>query len=135
MDKGKRDEIEQWIIKGQRDLGAARLLMKSDELYLDVIVYHCQQAGEKVLKAYLTYQDVIFPKTHSLNTLLDLCEPFNRDFEQWQEVGEILTPYGSAYRYPGDSLQPDQAEAELALKLAADLISFVISVLPDEFER
>jgi HEPN domain-containing protein len=135
MDKGKRDEINQWIIKAQHDLGAARLLIQSNEPYLDIVVYHCQQAGEKALKAYLTYQDVIFPKTHSLNILLDLCEPFNQEFEQWQEVGEILTPYAATYRYPGDSLLPDQAEAEVALKLATDLINFVISALPDEFNQ
>jgi HEPN domain-containing protein len=78
MDKGKRDEINQWIIKAQHDLGAARLLIQSNKPYLDIVVYHCQQSGEKALKAYLTYQDVIFPKTHSLNILLDLCEPFQK---------------------------------------------------------
>jgi hypothetical protein len=66
---------------------------------------------------------------------LDLCEPFNQEFEQWQEVGEILTPYATTYRYPGDSLLPDQSEAEVALKLATDLINFVISALPDEFNQ
>jgi HEPN domain-containing protein len=57
MDDAKFAETRQWLIKSQRDLKAAYVLIKNEESLLDAVVYHCQQAAEKALKAYLTYQE------------------------------------------------------------------------------
>jgi HEPN domain-containing protein len=135
MDEAKRDEIQQWLAKAQRDLNAARILLEHDEPYLDITVYHCQQAVEKALKAYLTYKSVFFQKTHNLVVLLVLCVPFDEGFSEWRTVAITLTPYAVDYRYPGDVLQPEQTEAEFAVESAAAFINFVRSVLPDELER
>jgi HEPN domain-containing protein len=77
MDEAKRDEIQQWLLKSKRNLTAARLLFESEASLLDVVVYHCQQSAEKALKAYLTYHDVLFQKTHNLIVLLDVCYRLN----------------------------------------------------------
>ncbi len=69
MEREKRCEVGQWVLKSQRDLLAGRLLMESEQSLLDVAVYHCQQSVEKALKGYLTYHDVIFQKTHNLSVL------------------------------------------------------------------
>ena len=57
MHEEKRTEVRNRLIKSQHDLGSARRLMEGDEPYLDTAVYHCQQAAEKALKAFLTYHD------------------------------------------------------------------------------
>jgi HEPN domain-containing protein len=62
MDNAKRQEIRQWLIKSQRDIGSARRLMEGQEPYLDTAVYHCQQAAEKALKAFLMARDMAFEK-------------------------------------------------------------------------
>ncbi|MDB9535728.1 HEPN domain-containing protein [Dolichospermum planctonicum CS-1226] len=54
MDNAKFAETRQWLIKSQRDLKAAYVLLNNEESLLDAVVYHCQQAAEKALKAYLT---------------------------------------------------------------------------------
>ena len=72
MTEEKRIEVRNWLIKSQHDLGSARRLMEGDEPYLDTAVYHCQQAVEKALKAFLTYHDIVFEKTHDLTELLEL---------------------------------------------------------------
>jgi HEPN domain-containing protein len=41
--------------------------MEGDDPYLDTAVYHCQQAVEKALKAFLTYHDTEFEKTHGIS--------------------------------------------------------------------
>jgi len=46
MNDAKRKEIKQWLVKSQHDLGASSRLMEGDEPYLDMAVYHCQQAAE-----------------------------------------------------------------------------------------
>ena len=132
MDEGKKDEIHQWLLIAQRDLGAACLLKESEAYFLDIVVYHCQQSSEKALKAYLTYYDVIFPKTHDLRVLLGLCISIELEFQQLQDIAENLTSYAVAYRYPGNNIEPEVQEAEQAIKMAEFLLKFVNSVLPPD---
>jgi HEPN domain-containing protein len=96
---------------------------------LDVVVYHCQQSAEKALKAYLTYQDVVFQKTHDLDVLLNLCLPFNSRFGELREMARTLTPYAVEFRYPGSAIEPEREEA--ALGMAESVIRFVKLGLPD----
>jgi HEPN domain-containing protein len=132
MDEGKRYEVRQWLIKGQRDLGAAGILIRNEEVYLDIVVYHCQKAAEKAMKGYLTYEDLVFEKTHNLSRLLALCTLRSAMFKQWEKMAETLTPYATAFRYPGGVLEPSQAEAEQALEMAGLFVDFIIKALPRE---
>ena len=132
MNEDKRKEIRNWLIKSEHDLGSASRLMEGDEPYLDVAVYHCQQAVEKAIKAYLTYRDIVFEKTHNLSLLLIDCIPLDSSFKQWEDVAEILTPYASEFRYPKDIMDPSKDEAEQALISAKAFVDFIIKLLPDE---
>lgn len=78
MNEEKRAEVQNWLIKSQHDLGSAGRLMEGDNPYLDTAVYHCQQAAEKSLKAFLTYHDV----------------PFECEKQKWRETD------GSAIAHP-----------------------------------
>ena len=69
MDEAKRREIRQWLIKAEHDLRSSQRLFEGDDPILDTAVYHCQQAAEKALKAYLTFQDSPFQKVHVLGIL------------------------------------------------------------------
>ena len=61
------------LVKAHRDLLAAELLLAQADPFLDMAVYHCQQAAEKALKGFLFWHDVPFRKTHNLVELLDQC--------------------------------------------------------------
>jgi len=52
-------------------------------------------------------------------------------FDALVEISEILTPYATAFRYPGDVLEPDPLDAEEALVLAEKVFGFVLEKLPD----
>jgi HEPN domain-containing protein len=64
--------VAAWLEKAQEDLAVARLLIREEKRLLGAGVYHCQQAGEKALKAWLTSSSILFPKTHDLEVLLNL---------------------------------------------------------------
>lgn len=132
MSEAKRAEIRRWLLKSQHDLGSARRLMEGDEPYLDTAVYHCQQAAEKALKAFLTYHDIPFEKTHDLTELLALSAQADPALSQWREVAQELTPYAVRFRYPGDVLEPERGEAEQALQHAQTLVDFIWRLLPEE---
>jgi hypothetical protein len=90
MDSPKYEEVQQWLIKSQRDLKVAWVLFEHKESLLDSVVYHCQQSAEKSLKAYLTYQNITFRKTHDLDVLIDLCSLSEPSFQGLKDGADIL---------------------------------------------
>ena len=48
---------------------SAHVLAAQVEPLLDTAVYHCQQAGEKAVKAFLTFHDCEFERIHDVERL------------------------------------------------------------------
>jgi HEPN domain-containing protein len=45
--------VQPWRTKAEHDLKAAEHLFAASEEFCDMVLFHCQQAVEKSLKAYL----------------------------------------------------------------------------------
>ncbi len=116
--------VAAWLAKAERDLENARLLIRDQKRLLDIASYHCQQAAEKALKGFLTARDTVFPKTHALGELIDLCGGIQPTFEQLRSHAEILSPLAHEFRYPGDSSEPTPEEAAQALAMAEEVYRF-----------
>ncbi|MFB1490934.1 MULTISPECIES: HEPN domain-containing protein [unclassified Thiocapsa] len=82
-------------------LASASRLLEGTPPYPDTAVYHCQQAGEKALKAFLAAHGRPIRRVHDLVLLIDTCVGLDASFSQLAEAAEILTPYGTTFRYPG----------------------------------
>lgn len=54
------DETHPWLTRARRDLHAAALLI-AGEAYEDAL-FHCQQAAEKAIKAFLTFHQNRFER-------------------------------------------------------------------------
>jgi HEPN domain-containing protein len=135
MDETKRQHVQAWLIKAQRDLATAHKLAADPTPLLDTAIYHCQQAAEKVVKGYLVFHDRRFTKTHDIRVLVDLATPIEPMFGDWLLTAERLTPYVAIFRYPDDAssvFEPDRAEFDQALGAAQQLYTFVLSLLPSE---
>jgi HEPN domain-containing protein len=104
---------------------------QSGRLY-SAVGFHCQQAAEKALKAYLTWRDEPFEKTHSLVALVGKCLPFDQSFEELRLAATRLTPYAVTFRYPGDLPELSSEEAGQALTLARQVWDFILPQLPPE---
>ncbi|AOR24740.1 HEPN domain-containing protein [Clostridium taeniosporum] len=76
-----------WIDKAERDIKSAKIL-KEHECGNDVVAFHCQQAVEKSLKAYLIFKGEGIVSGHSLIYLCKVSEKHNNDFKQYiKELG------------------------------------------------
>jgi len=84
------------------DYEAARQLLKSAVPVREAVAFHCQQAAEKHVKAFLVRHQVEYPKTHNVRLLLDLVSAADPDLATTLEPASALTPYGVDVRYPGD---------------------------------
>jgi HEPN domain-containing protein len=102
------------------------------EPFLDTAIYHCQQTAEKAIKGWLVYHDISFEKTHDLRLLVAMASEDEPKFSSWFDVAEQVTPYATAYRYPGEILEPTEEEYLRAYKAASDFYQFVCSLLPPE---
>ncbi len=67
--------ISQWLEKAEQDLKAAEALASGETFLYFPACFHAQQAVEKFLKALLTDLQVEFPKTHSIEYLIQLLKP------------------------------------------------------------
>jgi HEPN domain-containing protein len=126
----KQSLVLNWLHKARRDLLSAKRLARGPDPYLDTAIYHCQQCVEKAIKGWLVYHDQSFEKTHDLRLLVTLASEVESQFTQWFDVAEQVTPYATAYRYPGEILEPTEDEYQQAFKAASRFYDFVCSVLP-----
>ena len=95
----KKDLINEWIEYAQRDFQSAEYLTSMLPEPLEIICFHCQQAAEKVLKAYLISISIRTPKTHDLDELLELCKGNNR-ITNLRALTIPLNDYSVVVRYP-----------------------------------
>ena len=93
-------EFEKWFRKAENDLLVIKNNIASDEVPIDACCFHAQQAAEKYMKAYLVSKLINFPKTHDLQSLLNLCITVNHSFNNLIEPAIRLSDYAIAPRYP-----------------------------------
>lgn len=112
-----------------RDLGALRVMRRSDEVSDEVFGFHVQQAAEKALKARLALLGETYPLTHNLEALLDLLKGRGVANEPYRElVG--YTPYAVEFRYEGVESGTESIDRDEALSLVESLLEEVRRQLP-----
>jgi len=135
MDEASRELVRDWLTRASHDLQAARTLAAGAKPVLDAAIYHCQQAAEKAVKGWLQSQDSPFPRTHDIEDLVARAAKLQGDFDQFAKAAAVLTPYVSAFRYPGggsDEPMPSPEEFDAALQHAQAIYDFVLELLPAE---
>jgi hypothetical protein len=48
------------------------------------------------------------------------------------DIGRLLAPYATFFRYPGIVIEPSASEFKQAISAATELYEFVLSLLPAE---
>lgn len=128
----KRTLVRNWLKTARRDLLSAKRLARGNDPYLDTAIYRCQQCVEKSIKGWLVYRDQPFEKTHDLRLLVTSASEIEPKFTESLDVAEQVSPYATAYRYPGEVLEPTQEEFQEVLKSASKFYEFVCNLLPLE---
>ena len=100
--------IKQWILKVNEDLLVVNKLTEFEFIATSSVCFHCQQAAEKFLKAFLISRGVDIKKTHNIEFLLAECSDFDSDFSEIDPKN--LSDFGVDMRYPGDMYTPTDEE-------------------------
>jgi HEPN domain-containing protein len=121
-----------WLEKAAIDIRSARVDLEAVPPISGDALFHCQQAVEKVLKAFLAWHDHPFRKTRDLVELGVQCSSIDAGLEDLLRRAAPLTDYAWKFRYPGDVPEPTVTEADKALALAEKVVDPVLARLPSE---
>lgn len=128
-DKIRDEFVRQWLLKAEEDFNAAKSLLSYGTSFLATVCFHSQQAAEKYLKAFLTYHQVEFPKTHDIDELLDLVATTDSKLSESLRDTIVLTNYSVNVRYPVDLSNMTANDAQQAIQLAEKVRSLVLELL------
>jgi HEPN domain-containing protein len=132
LDPQKVAECRAWLGRAWADLDSAAILLAAQPPRPDTALFHCQQAAEKIWKAFLFWHDMPFRKTHNLRELGEACSRVDGSLASLAERAEDLTQFAWVFRYPGALEEPSQQEAEDALALARAVYDATLARLPEE---
>lgn len=130
MQPDKAATVRGWLSKAANDLRGACIDLDADPPLIEDALFHCQQAAEKTLKAFLTAHDTPFKKTHDLDELGRACLKVDATLKDVVQPALPLTVFAWEFRYPGDAIVPSMTEARQALALAEVLHTGILLRLP-----
>jgi len=125
--KTKKELIEKWLDKANKDLRTAEHELSNPDSVTESVCFHCQQAVEKYLKAYLVFLNILFPKTHEIGELITKCETEDEGIKILKEEADFLTDYAVEVRYPDDWFEPTHDESEEAVEIAKKVRDYIAS--------
>ena len=123
--KEQVEEIKQWIIKGDHDLGTAKITYLNIPEYLDTVTFHCQQAVEKYLKAFLIFHSKTFKFSHDLIYLIELITQIDSDFDNYYDTVSELQGYAVEIRYSNETIYLSNDKVEKAIMIAKNIRELV----------
>jgi len=117
------DDVKEWIEIADNDLDSAILLNEAARKHCEIICYHCAQAAEKYLKAYLIYKDIIPKKIHDLRFLHNHCIEFDGEFEKIITECSYLNKFSNDIRYP-TKYQTNEDDVNASINAAQKIRDF-----------
>lgn len=125
-------ETKAWLVKAANYLRGASIDVDASPPLLEDAMFHCQQAAEKSLKAFLCFHNIPFRKTHNLEELGEECLRIDRSLLEPIDEAVPLTEFAWSYRYPGDPQTPTSDETNTAIITAARVFDAVLKRIPTE---
>ena len=123
-------ETRAWFVKASNDLRAAEALLATSPPLFDEAVFHCQQAAEKALKGFLTWNGRAFRKTHNLEEIGEQCLAIDPALRETVDRAVPLSEYAWKFRYPGSPYEPTSEEVLEALSIAQRVVETVLNRMP-----
>ena len=119
-----------WLRYARGDLALAQVPLPEDSFY-EQLCFHAQQAVEKAVKAVLIINNISYPKTHNIRTLLDLLPKEIVFLPTDVDAATTLTDYAVSGRYPDEVEEVNEEEYREAVRLAQAVVQWAESILPN----
>jgi HEPN domain-containing protein len=118
-----------WTFFADKDLALAEFIAERPE-FTGELAFHCQQAVEKYLKAFLAKLKIPFKKTHDLVELYHIVKgvkDLNIDEILLKDIRDLYTEirYPSSIGLLSDGTLPTQEKAKTYLDFAKNIASII----------
>lgn len=124
----------EWLDKASEDMLSAKLLMDNDLCY-NAAGFHCQQAIEKALKAYLLLKTDQLYDGHNLSWLCKKAVRLDEFFYEWLDECVTLNSCYIETRYPTDIPREfGYKELKSAYNIAKDMFIFICEQVDGEID-
>ncbi len=124
------ENAQDWLRFAEADLKAADLLQRFDDFPTAIHAFHCQQAVEKGLKAFLVARAQHFVLRQNLSYLLGLCVAVEPAFRNFEKPVAVLAPFTTQSIYPADMERVPTIEwSRTHYRYALDVVTFVAAQL------
>ena len=121
--------VAAWMQKASHDLETAERALHGGHPITDTAAYHCHQAAEKALKAFLASRFEPLLKTHDLMDLLTRCAAADARFADWADRIAELAAFGTVLRCPSVDADASVGDVTQALQTARPFCGFVSSIV------
>jgi HEPN domain-containing protein len=126
------EETAAWVKKSRKDLWRAETALVLDPPDTEDCLFHCQQAVEKSLKAFLVWRDQPFRKTHDLVELTRQCADLEPTLSDVMRGLGSLTRFAWEFRYPGETEPPAVDLAHDWVVKVGEVLEAIESLFPRE---
>jgi HEPN domain-containing protein len=130
--KNYNNDVYEWINRAESNLERARIGKDSPKILLEDLCFDCHQCVEKSLKALLISNNIEFPKTHSINLLINLLKEKINFFPEFVLESVILTDYAVEMRYPGNYEKITSVDYFNAYQIALRVFEWAKSIINNE---
>lgn len=128
-------QYDDWLDKAGGDLLAASVLREDDRCY-DSAAFHCQQAIEKALKAFILLRSGNLYDGHNLSWLCRQAARYDLKFQSFMEESALLNRCYIETRYPSDNEERIEYErVSVSYEMAYDMYMFICAQIDSHFER
>lgn len=133
--RGDSKRFYDWVDRAAEDMIAARILMEDDRCY-NVSAFHCQQAIEKALKAFILLNTGDLVDGHNLSWLCKKAIKLDDKFREWLDESAVLNKCYIETRYPTDlPFELEQADIIKAYKMAFDMFEFICHQVDEDADE
>lgn len=120
-----KNSADMFLYKAIVDLNSAKYLLEAfndDKIDIDIekIYFELQQSAEKLLKSMLSKHAIIFPKSHDIEQIIDLCKRHGIELVENAEMLIELSDYAVEGRY--SIIHDDLNESEKYIEIIEKLI-------------
>ena len=126
---------KQWLAKAESDLLNADNNLKAENVPYDTVCFHCQQAAEKMLKAYLVARGKEYPISHDLLLILERIMSLDPRAEKLRDALVLLIPYAVEVRYPDDYSMPSAEDTRQARQAVQEVRHWLKEKCPEVFHE
>jgi len=120
--------VEGWIRYANNDINTAVFMMNAarNPRPYEIILHHCHQCAEKMLKAFLLHNAGGYPMSHNLKELRKECAGIDSDFNKRRVVEHCV--YLDTFwnvKYPDFTISIDASHAKRGINSAKRIQDFV----------